>query len=333
MVRIFFSEPLPQLPHVVPLAQACGVGRSPNPEASLARLFAEAPALWQVSAIEDADLAAYSNHYDGRTEAMKFVRRAGEAGLKTLLFDNTDNHFVPRPPDESAVVWRTAIYADKMQPWERAMPAPCEDLWRGRGGRPVFRKKSQTPSIGFCGYISPLWKNLARMFRRDHEKVKGHVVRRRALNALKGSPRVRTDFVERPNYFGGALLQPDAIRAIREQFVANMLDNDYTLCARGAGNFSIRFYETLAAARIPVLVNTRCVLPFADVIDWKRHCLIVEESEMRQLPERVAEFHEKLTSEGFRSMQEGNRALWEEWLEPFAFTRRAVERALTASAG
>jgi hypothetical protein len=331
MVRIHVSVPLPQLHHVVALAQACGVGRSQTPEPALARLSEEAPRHWLASGIEEADLAVWSNEYDGREEALDFVRRAHAGNLSTLLFDSSDNHFVPRPPDEQAVVWRSAIYADRMQTWERAMPAPCEDLWSSRGGESVYREKTQKPSIGFCGYISPLWKNLARMIRGDYEKARGHIVRRRALNAFKGASRARRDFVERPNYFGGALvanLDPAFTAQIREQFVANIIDNDYTLCARGAGNFSIRFYEALSAGRIPLLVNTRCVLPFADQIDWKRHCLIVEESDIPQLPDRLAEFHDSLSPEAFRAMQEANRNLWKEWLEPLAFTRRAVDAAL-----
>src|SRR4051812_30016823 len=61
MVRIFFSEPLAELRHVVPLAQACGVGRADPAEPALAKLFAEAPSLWQASRIEEAQLACWSN--------------------------------------------------------------------------------------------------------------------------------------------------------------------------------------------------------------------------------------------------------------------------------
>jgi hypothetical protein len=333
MVRIFFSEPLPQLRHVVPLAQACGVGRPAESDPALARLFAEAPALWQASGIKQADIAAYSNHYDGRQEAKAFVRRARDAGLKTIIFDSSDNHFVSPPPDESAIVWRTAIYEDKIQPWERAMPAPCEDLTLSRGRGLELREKSAIAGIGFCGYVSPTWKNLARLLKGDFEKARGHMVRRRALNAFRGSTQVAANFVERPNYFGGALRanwEPSVSNQIREQFVASILDNDYTLCARGAGNFSIRFYETLAAGRIPVLIDTHCVLPFAENIDWKKRCLIVDQSDIRTLPHRLAEFHASLTPEAFGRMQVENRRLWTEWLEPLAFTRRAVDLVLAS---
>ena len=207
----------------MPLAQACGVGRSIKPDPALALLFETAPSLWQASGIETADLAAYSNHYDGRDEAMVFVRRARDSGLRTLLFDNRDEHFVPRPPDESAVVWRAALYADKLQSWERAMPSPCEDLWATRGGNFVVRDKPARPSIGFCGYVSPRWKNLLRLIKGDREKVAGHIVRRRALDAFEGTTLVKTDFVQRPNYYGGALLDPAMTRQIRQQFVDNIL--------------------------------------------------------------------------------------------------------------
>ena len=61
----------------------------------------------------------------------------------------------------------------------------------------------------------------------------------------------------------------------RPGFVRNMKQSDYVLCARGAGNFSIRFYETLALGRIPLYIDTNAPLPFEDSIDWDRYLVRV----------------------------------------------------------
>ena len=39
-------------------------------------------------------------------------------------------------------------------------------------------------------------------------------------------------------------------------------DNLYGLCVRGFGNFSFRLGETLMMGRIPILIDTECILPF-----------------------------------------------------------------------
>jgi hypothetical protein len=107
-----------------------------------------------------------------------------------------------------------------------------------------------------------------------------------------------------------------------------MLNTDYMLCIRGAGNFSIRFYEALSAGRIPLLINTRCALPFDDRIDWRRHCVIVEERDLSRAATILADFHASLSFEQFRKLQAENRRLWEEWLEPLSFLQHAVAEAL-----
>jgi hypothetical protein len=134
-----------------------------------------------------------------------------------------------------------------------------------------------------------------------------------------------------PNFYGGLRVaqgDPVFLRQARQRFAGNILGNDYTLCVRGAGNFSTRFYETLSAGRIPLMIDTRCVLPFADRIDWQRHCVIVAERDIDRAGEILAEFHAGLSPEAFRRLQVENRRLWEEWLEPFSFLRRVVDDAL-----
>ncbi len=91
------------------------------------------------------------------------------------------------------------------------------------------------------------------------------------------------------------------------------------LCPRGKGNYSIRFYETLASGRIPVFINTDCVLPFEEWIDWRQYCVWVEGHEVAHVAEKVAEFHEGLSDEEFRDRQRACRQLWLDWQSPFGF--------------
>ncbi len=148
-------------------------------------------------------------------------------------------------------------------------------------------------------------------------------VRAQAIHVLSRRQDLRTNFVLRQAFWNGALAtgQLDAALAqsSRREFVANMINSDYVLCARGAGNFSYRLYETLSCGRIPILVDTDCVLPYDDVIDWRQYCVWVDEQEIEAIGEQVLSFHSALTAKDFRGLQIRCRRLWEEWLSPQGF--------------
>ena len=98
------------------------------------------------------------------------------------------------------------------------------------------------------------------------------------------------------------------------EFYQNIVDSDYVVCVRGAGNFSVRFYETLAMGRIPVFVNTDCLLPLSDKINWKKHVVWVEEKEIPIINKKIVDFHNSLSIKDFKELQLANRTLWLESL-------------------
>ena len=70
-------------------------------------------------------------------------------------------------------------------------------------------------------------------------------------------------------------------------FVHNMEAGHFAYCPRGAGNFSIRFYEALKAGRIPV-VPTSISLPFPTKIKWKDYIVLCDTEE--DMPTKIFEF-------------------------------------------
>ena len=103
------------------------------------------------------------------------------------------------------------------------------------------------------------------------------------------------------------------------ELLDNLLGSDYVLCARGEGNFSYQLYETLCSGRIPVFVNSNCVLPFQNQLDWKSFCVWVEAEDVTKVASKVAEFHAALTPEAFIELQKRCRNVWEEWLSPHGY--------------
>jgi hypothetical protein len=103
------------------------------------------------------------------------------------------------------------------------------------------------------------------------------------MEAFETSPLIRSNFVKRDAFWGGN--PHDA--GLKADFWENMQQNQFALAPRGAGNFSMRFYQALSVGRIPVLINTDMALPFSDLIPWKD--FIVFEANEAQCVRRLLE--------------------------------------------
>lgn len=186
-------------------------------------------------------------------------------------------------------------------------------------------KYSIEPIVGFCGqanlsYINAITE-LIKIFLRNLKTFVGFNItesqrliastrlRAKLLHNLIESPLIQDNFILRKKYRAGAITI-DHREKTTEIFYDNILKSHYVLCVRGAGNFSVRFYETLMMGRIPVYLNTDGFLPLADQIDWKKHVVWVEYEERNQISNIVKSFHENLTRENFFKLSKSNRELW-----------------------
>jgi hypothetical protein len=101
-------------------------------------------------------------------------------------------------------------------------------------------------------------------------------------------------------------------RKMTEAYFLNIKNNLFTFCYRGAGNFSERFYETLMMGRIPIVINTNCLFPYDDIIDYNGVGLFIHEYELDQnmnLGERITAYYEQ-NKHRLLEIQQNNRALY-----------------------
>ena len=333
-IRIHFFGLNPDR-RVIALAEACGVGSCGRTEGADARRFerlhTEARERWvAVSEESEADVSVYAHSYRGGEEAHTGALRAQKLG-RPCVFYHADDDTTPLSPPYG-VVYRDSLLASTRAPHERAHPAFADDLLRETGGMRVLPKRPR-PSVGFCGFVGTAWGRAVYRVQGRRRKVLGLSLRARALAALERSPDVTPNFIRRTQFWGGAISRfrgpdPDAKRRVREEYLDNLAGSDYVLCIRGAGNFSYRFYETLAMGRVPLFVNTDCRLPFDDEIDWRRHVVWVEQEELPRIGERLLRFHAALSADDYEQLQHGNRRLWEDFLRPTECYQRVLERAI-----
>ncbi|MFD1872396.1 exostosin domain-containing protein [Hymenobacter bucti] len=180
---------------------------------------------------------------------------------------------------------RTSITASKKRKNEIVLPY----VWEGMDV-PFGPVRNIKPSVGFCG--------------------QNGIHRKKLIHTFQQSDVVVTNFVIREHFWGGAPHNPDIIKDFRK----NMEENAFILSQRGNGNFSIRFYQTLSAGRIPVLVNTDMELPFKDIINWSEY--IVFEKNEEDCLNKIKQLHH---SGDYLLMQEKCSELYNNYFAPKVF--------------
>ncbi|NEQ81047.1 MAG: exostosin family protein [Moorea sp. SIO2I5] len=317
-------------------------GKPPeNPEDPISSCFDHyveiGKSLFKMSSLEEADFAIVPVNWalwnseleDKARELAENVKSAGKPLIS--FFGGASSHL--NLPIESDFVFRNSLYRSLRKNTDFTLPQWSEDFVENYLNNKLnIRQKRLKPVVGFCGYaVKPntktylkfLWsrvkKNVLNLKTSIPPYNWGYMLRLQALDILAKDPNIITNFMirERPVFFN----QPDfqLKQKHRLEFVHNLIDSDYIFCCRGSGNNSFRFYEALCCGRIPVLVDTDCVLPYDFDIDWKKYCVWIKENELHLIGNKIAEFHDNLSSREFVDLQYECRRIWKERVSPEGF--------------
>jgi len=297
----------------------------------------------RASTIEGADiylLTLYWKYYVERNRvqlAHEAAKRARLAGKRLVVMSEGD--FIANLPFSNAVLFERSTYRSRRHQNGNlifAMPAfISEYLSLYAGGKLQLRAKGSKPVIGFCGQADGNWLDFLRreaanrarwvsyrLGLRDWEPPPFEPTRfrRNILLRLAESNLVETNFLLRRRYRAGYWNpNKDPFHPTRIEFVQNILNTDYTVCIRGGGNFSQRFYETLCLGRIPIFIDTDCILPYDHLVDYSEFIVRIEPHEVPYIAEKVADFHASLSRQRFRDLQYECRRLWQEYLSSDGF--------------
>jgi Exostosin family len=193
--------------------------------------------------MEQAQFIIYENALQNIGEkgndVLKEISATSPKNIKTLVFiiDDFEKKYTYYP---NLILLRTSIQYSIKRENEILLPY----LWDHQDINFNLSLASALPQIGFCGVVS------------KHRK--------KMISVFESSNKVKCNFIKQKEFWGGNPHHKDVV----EMFYNNLEQNQYILCNRGRGNFSIRFYQTLAAGRVPVVVDTDVDLPFKNSIDW-----------------------------------------------------------------
>lgn len=231
------------------------------------------------------------------------------------------------PPYKNVVYFRNGGFNSALDKNNHIFPFLLSDYLKGILNKDEIevRNKSEKPVVGFCGHAS---KGLVKRIYENLKFIRINLLRLRKgdfkfepifpsafkratiLQQLEKDSRITCNFIYRENYRGGSKTPEEKAKTTLEYY-ENMFHSDYILCLRGAGNFSVRFFETLMLGRIPILIDTDVKLVDLEMGDnWNNHIFKVDISRVQELSKLVFEFHSELSNEKFRKMQENNRDLF-----------------------
>lgn len=299
--------------------------------------------------VADADVAVLPAHWNryrkagAQQLALAFAAAVQRAGKRLLVFFDSDSEEeIPLP---EAIVFRPSLYRSDPRAGTLPLPGWSGDLLLNHcEGVLTPREKSPVPVVGFCGATElrvQSWKSRwsGRSQEPPHERA-AFALRNDVLDHLQRSGVVRTNFIRRRGYFGGSIARPrwkrllfpaasawdpHAGERVRREFVENLGNSDYVVCVRGSGNFSTRLYEALCMGRIPLIIDTDCVVPFSERPEWSTLTVWCPASDLPSAGARVAAFHDALTPREFVDRQYACRRFWEERLSPEGFFGHLAE--------
>lgn len=217
---------------------------------------------------------------------LEILEKSRKCGKKLVCLNN-DDFGGDYNITEDVILFRTSLYASQKKNNEYAFPVFIPDISKHSKGY------SENVSIGFCG---------------DSNRP----IRKEALQILKNG-KIIVNHDEVFSFYQN----PSVDKKIgRERFLNNLQKNTFILCPRGCGNFSYRFYETMCFGRIPIFINTDCVLPFEKEIDYRNEIPFIEENELHLLNDKIKEYCEK---HDLVEKQKRCRKIWEEYFSPNGF--------------
>jgi hypothetical protein len=223
---------------------------------------------------------------------------------------------------DNIIVFRTSFFKSKQRPNEFAFPGWSVDFMRNFNSNHNILPKNVKAKISYCGYVdylkqpqkSILSKIKSLLVRIKKENIEyGSTIRGKAIRTLLDSEFIDTDFIIRNGFWAQGI--EDKLK-VRNEYIINMFNSPYALVTRGAGNFSYRLYEVMSCGRIPVFINTDSVLPFENLINWKKHTIWIEEKDIKNIEQHIVNFHKFISDEDLKKMQIENRKIYEDYLSP-----------------
>lgn len=299
----------------------------------------------EVSAIQDCDVAIFPRKaFNPETLAFdKSVFDAVQEAVyynKSLVIDATSDSDLPLEIPTAAIL-RFGLYRSLKQNYETERPYWTNYETKTQLESLSILPRSQKPVVGFCGttasagkyfkigkmlptQISKTILSQGRLTRKVDIRLKkgmSHKLREVAIKHLIADKKINNQFDVTNSLKDYYNLLNSNRQLLEQKFIENIEQCDYALCVRANGNYSGRFYMTLNAGRIPLVVDTDRVFPFESQI----HMVKVPVKYLDNISDFVCEHFEKTTEKEFMEMKRENRAVYNKLMAPDKYIPNFIE--------
>lgn len=306
----------------------------------------------EVNSIKECDLAIYPYKvFNPETlvfnNSVYIAIQEAEKYDKPLILDATsDSDVLFDVP--TAKILRCGLYKSLKKTFE--VECPFWSNYRTKQGLDALsiKPKSSKPAIGFCGTTSSIGKlsqiaktilpnKLAQtvLARGEYARqvdvrvTEGMSLKLRAtaIKVLSANSEINSYFDisdPRKSYYHN---DSNNQLYLEKLFIENTSKSDYTLCVRGTGNYSGRFYMALNAGRIPVVVDTDVVIPFEDRLNIVK----VPAQSLNKIDEFVLEHFERTTERELQEMKIQNRLVYNQFVAPEKFLPSFLDSVVSSS--
>jgi len=237
--------------------------------------------------VEECDFILHPFKVQFSSKIDSLIEKSERYRKKILLFHNDDDDRIFN--FKNSIIFRTSLYKSKKPSNYFSLPAFCNNLNKDIQFK---RVKSEIPTVGFCGALT-------------------NPIRKKTLEIINKTDLIK-NFIIREKFWGGDIWGTK----VREEYVTNIINSDFVVCTRGAGNFSYRFYEALCLGRIPLVINTDIDLPFDEFIDYGGILLI---DDLNNIEKKVMDYW--CSIQDYNQLQMQLQNFWIENLSPIGFIK------------
>lgn len=337
MVKVFVFPPIQNIAHIPLLNPLWG-----SPQRSGGLFVDEAFSHYKklpfdvTERLEEADFALFPHNYfhlkrRGLLDALvRAAQKSKTLGKPLIVYAPGDSDELIDVPN--TIILRYSQYRYKKQKNEIMLPVFAGDFLGEEA--PLREKTREEPVVGFCGWIQ--YQNAFEAAKSGLKNVyfdlrslmgnrnavlhkKGIYFRRKALGYLRESEGVTMNVIIRSSHSAHMKTVQGDPAELRKEYIQNILDSDLCLTVKGDGNISLRFYEVLALSRIPIFIDTDCVLPLEEIINYKEFMLYMDYRELPKIGDLAHDYFSALSPEAFIAKQRLAREIFVRYLRSDAF--------------
>jgi len=279
------------------------------------------------------DVSTYADTTQKLSDIQLFINEQHAIGKRTvLLFGHDSDHPISEFLQGSPIVFRYSMSKNFVYKDEYSIPY----------GVRKFKESVQIinaspwsirPKVTFMGWATPPNPKMYELSHDEKTEVKGLVspevfktpanlglvLRKKALSFLADDSRIDTEFKLNDTFYlqHNLEMRPKMF----QEYIQLMRNGHYVVALRGCGNYSIRLFETLAADRIPIMVDTNQYLPFEDKINWKELGVWIPLEKFSSISDLVVDYHNTGGGTGFQKRIETISDVYNKYLSRDASLR------------